>query len=221
MAWVIERSKHGGSPLLVLLMIANYCHTDGRGAEIPIGELARDCRMSPRAVQYIVTGKLLPSGELVCHARKRGIQGQSDNRFEIPGVIRDSYHLRGRPPARDANFASPQGTRSGKDCVTGDERAFASRVTKELLHDNNPILVSENLKPTTPLPPPPSGGGTSPRRLSATQREAAVGQGPEVACSTLPPGFHWDETFPDTVICGRCERSMQPSRAVMKHHRCR
>lgn len=60
---VTRHSKHSGSELLCLLMLANYADAHGESIRPSITSLAADCRMSRRGVQYIMA-KLLESGEL-------------------------------------------------------------------------------------------------------------------------------------------------------------
>jgi hypothetical protein len=69
-SWVIQNSKHKGSPLLLLIMIANHAHADGTGAFPSVGTLARECRISPRQVKRILP-ELEASGELIID-RSRG-----------------------------------------------------------------------------------------------------------------------------------------------------
>lgn len=54
MSWVIEHSPHGGSELLVLLMVANHADADGAGAYPSAARLAVKCRMSERQVVRIL-----------------------------------------------------------------------------------------------------------------------------------------------------------------------
>lgn len=97
MSWVIEKSRQKGSNLLVLLMIANHAHTDGRGAYQSIATLARESRLSVRGVQYILA-KLESSSELVIE-RDAGPRGT--NLYSLPFVVQDGFNLRGLP----ANFS--------------------------------------------------------------------------------------------------------------------
>lgn len=61
--FVTQNSKHKGSYLLTLLMIANHAHADGTGAWPSIATLAKETRLSERGVQYCIQ-KLKESGEL-------------------------------------------------------------------------------------------------------------------------------------------------------------
>ena len=62
-SFVIENSKHKGSALLCLIMIANHAHADGTNAFPSIHTLAKECRMSERQIARIIT-ELEASGEL-------------------------------------------------------------------------------------------------------------------------------------------------------------
>lgn len=62
-SWVIEHSRHKGSRLVLLMMIANHAHSDGTGAWPSIETLARESRMSLRHV-FRLLPKLERSGEL-------------------------------------------------------------------------------------------------------------------------------------------------------------
>ena len=63
MARVWDDSQARGTGLLVMLAIANYAKADGSGAWPAIGTLARDCRLSVRAIQDIIR-RLDAAGEL-------------------------------------------------------------------------------------------------------------------------------------------------------------
>jgi len=60
---VIRHSKHGGSELLVLLLIANHANDETQECWPSIETLAREARMTTRSVQRIVR-RLEESGEL-------------------------------------------------------------------------------------------------------------------------------------------------------------
>lgn len=60
---VTLHSRHSGTDLLVMLMLANHAHSDGTNAFPSIPTLARECRMSDRGIQYIIA-RLVESGEL-------------------------------------------------------------------------------------------------------------------------------------------------------------
>ncbi len=78
-SWVIEHSKHKGSSLLVLLMIANHAHADGTNAFPSLQTLARECRMSLRQISRIVDA-LEKSGEL----RVERSGGRLSHRYALP-----------------------------------------------------------------------------------------------------------------------------------------
>jgi helix-turn-helix protein len=97
-SWVWERSRQSGSALLALLAIANHANSEGKNAYPSIQTLADECRMCKRAMRYIVAK--IPSSELKVqeNAGPRGC-----NLYELPGVVRDGFHIPGR--RRGANFA--------------------------------------------------------------------------------------------------------------------
>src|ERR1700687_586328 len=129
-SWVTEKSQHKGSRLLALLMLANHCNPEGQESFPSIHTLARECRMSPRAVRYIIRG-LVKSGELMCEANA-GPRGC--NVYRIPGVVRDGFHLRGTRPARKAPAApedeakfAPSGDLPAPQTGSRGEARFAPR----------------------------------------------------------------------------------------------
>ncbi|HXG85513.1 MAG TPA: helix-turn-helix domain-containing protein [Pyrinomonadaceae bacterium] len=63
-SWVIKNSKHKGSALLVMLMIANHAHADGSNAFPSVQTLAAECRMSERQIIRLIA-ELEKSGELL------------------------------------------------------------------------------------------------------------------------------------------------------------
>jgi hypothetical protein len=94
MSWVLENSGHGGSELLVMIVIANHCHSDGTGAYPSIETIAEEARMSTRGVQYVIQRLLdAPDKELVIEP-DAGPFGS--NLYSIPGVKRDGFHTIGR-----------------------------------------------------------------------------------------------------------------------------
>lgn len=61
---VVDHSKHKGSALLLLIMVANHAHSDGTGAYPSIATLATETRMSERQVRRNLR-VLEESGELM------------------------------------------------------------------------------------------------------------------------------------------------------------
>jgi hypothetical protein len=93
MSWVIEHSKHKGNAFVVLLMIANHARSDGSGAWPSVKTLAKEARISPRAVQYTVR-RLERSGELLTEV---GHGPSGSNLYSLPKYAKYAY----------ASFASP------------------------------------------------------------------------------------------------------------------
>ncbi len=79
---VLRTSKAYGTSLLVLIVIAEATHQDGRGAWPSIDSIANLARTSPRNVTRVI-GDLERAGELVV---ERGVGPHGTNMYSIPGV---------------------------------------------------------------------------------------------------------------------------------------
>ena len=125
-SWVAECSQHGGSELLVFLIIANHCHSDGTGAWPSFQTIASESRMSVRGVRYIIE-KLEKSGELVVKRTKwrNGQDWEGRNEYSIPGVVRDGFHRRRRT---EASFACA--TEAKTEAIT--EQTFVPKQKENL-----------------------------------------------------------------------------------------
>lgn len=100
-SWVIEHSRHKGSNLLVLIMIANHAHSDGTNAFPSTETLARECRMSRRHVIRIID-ELERSGELMVERSA----GRKTHRYAIRMAVANRDNLsqlasEKPPPNRD------------------------------------------------------------------------------------------------------------------------
>jgi hypothetical protein len=91
MSWVIEKSRHKSGELVVLLMIANHAHADGRGSWPSTATLAAESRMTRRQVQRCIR-RLELSGELAT-GRNAGPGGA--NLYSLPLMARDADFHRG------------------------------------------------------------------------------------------------------------------------------
>jgi hypothetical protein len=174
MSWVIEKSRQKGSNLLVLLMIANHAHTDGRGAYQSIATLARESRLSVRGVQYILA-KLESSSELVIE-RDAGPRGT--NLYSLPFVVRDGFNLRGLP----ANFSgratstcenlpanfSPHGGSLPAKSGSSTGKSFAPEPKRT-------ETKNQNLRPLTRSSSTPPCGNQKTAALPQQRRFAIVG----------------------------------------------
>jgi len=80
--WVMDNSHHKGSPLLVMILIANDVNHEGEGYFSTVERLAERSRLHPRTVKRILR-TLERSSELV--AVRRGI-GQTPTFWRLPGV---------------------------------------------------------------------------------------------------------------------------------------
>jgi hypothetical protein len=174
MSWVIEKSRHKGSNLLVLLMIANHAHTDGRGAYPSIATLARESRLTVRGVQYIIA-KLESSSELVIE-RDAGPRGT--HLYSLPFVVRDGFNLRGLPanfsgraPSTCGNLPAKFSPHGGflpakSDRSTGKSFAPEPKKTE---------TQNQNLRPLTrSSSPPPCGNQEKKSAALPQQRRFAV-----------------------------------------------
>jgi hypothetical protein len=97
MSWVIEHSKHKGNAFVVLLMVANHARSDGSGAWPSVRTLAREARISPRAVQYTVR-RLERSGEL---GTKVGCGPGGSNLYSLPKYAESAYANLAPPAQHD------------------------------------------------------------------------------------------------------------------------
>jgi Helix-turn-helix domain len=185
-SWVVEKSQHKGSALLLMLMIANHAHSDGTNAFPSIELLAKECRMSPRAIQYILSKYLIPSGELVAerHVRKEksgAFEGR--NTYFLPGVVRDGFHILGAKIARidglSANFACSLGAKF--ECLRAKQGGSACNsycvITKEPItktpgaEQMHPVETVEN-SGSQPTPPANPAGVSKP--ISETEKKRRV-----------------------------------------------
>jgi hypothetical protein len=78
--WVIQNSRHKGSELLCLIMIADCAGHDGGGAWPSIDTLAKRCRMSTRQIVRVLQ-KLEQSGEVII---ERGAGPYGTHKFTLP-----------------------------------------------------------------------------------------------------------------------------------------
>lgn len=108
---VLEESKHKGSALLLLLILANHAHEDGRYAFPSVATMARYTRMGRRNVQTLLR-KLEASGEL----QEMGIHnsGTVIYRIVLPGLERGGAKF--APPAKKGAQARSPG---GDQAITG------------------------------------------------------------------------------------------------------
>lgn len=64
LSWVLKNSESTGGCRLVLIVLADHAHDDGSNAYPSVATMAREARMSERAVQYALR-KLEEAGEIV------------------------------------------------------------------------------------------------------------------------------------------------------------
>lgn len=113
---VTAGSRHKGSNLLTLLMLANYSDPAGGNIFPSIARLAKDCRMSERGVQYCIK-KLKDSGEL----KEDGTGVNGVKRYRID-------HAKLREGAKIAGCKeTPEGVQNP---VSGGEAAFTLSISE-------------------------------------------------------------------------------------------
>lgn len=138
-AFVIKYSKQKGSPLLLLLMIANYAHADGTNAYPSIETLAKDCRMSGRQITRMIT-ILENSGELIINRS----YGRTANFYSInmnPDILSP---LEERPtltnPSRNPDKSStPTLTNPSKNLEHIRNEPLENHRTEETTFPDDPI----------------------------------------------------------------------------------
>jgi hypothetical protein len=164
-AWVFERSQHGGSKLLVLLSIANNADSEGLARYLSQSLIAAECRMSERAIRYI-TRKLEASGELAMRKWVNGdsVSHKAKHEYELPGVVRDGFHLRGRhvpSTNQPAKFAGSN--RQGLPIAsnTSFRQNGGGQPERAIAADKEPKFT-KTLNTTPPTPPAFAGGRVLP-----------------------------------------------------------
>jgi hypothetical protein len=158
---VFERSQHGGSKLLVLLSIANNADVEGFARYLSQSLIAAECRMSERAIRYI-TRKLEASGELAMRKWVNGdsVSHKSKHEYEIPGVIRDGFHLRGRhSPSTEQPARFAGSNRQG--LPVGNRKNQGGQPERAIAADKEPKFP-KTLNTTPPSPPAAAGGSIAP-----------------------------------------------------------
>jgi len=104
--WVMDRSKHKGLNLFVLLVLANDLNAQGVGYGPSVARLGKRLRIDPRTVMRCER-RLEKSGELVCLSRGTG---QTPTLWQIPGVVSDGFSLGsrgGKLPSQGRRIALP------------------------------------------------------------------------------------------------------------------
>ena len=169
---VIRDTRHKGSDLLVLLMLANHAGSEDWSCWPSVGLLAQETRLSERSVQYALR-KLETSGEINAE-RGAGPYGTTMYRVLVGG----------------ANFAPPQSTTEGvQTSVPGGanqrtkgvqqaapkpttnhhepSRTLALRATDELFEA---LFYAQTLTPYDPDAPPLTPGERS--KINTATRDA-------------------------------------------------
>lgn len=149
--WVINHSRHKGSNLLVMLLIANHAHSDGSNAFPSLDTLAAEARMSVRQIARIID-KLEASQEL--KVMRSG--GRYSHRYSLPGVALQQQEGERNSPRRSLKkhtYPNPDNmTRLNPDKMS-------------TLSDTNPDNLSEITR-TSPASNPDIAVSTEPREPS-------------------------------------------------------
>jgi hypothetical protein len=115
MTWVLENSRHKGSELLLMLVIANYAHNDGSNAFAGAPVLAKNCRLSIREVFRLIR-RLESSGELIVNRSA----GRHANRYTITMTNSDNMASRMNSDKMSPLEAGPTVTNSTPTVTNGD-----------------------------------------------------------------------------------------------------
>lgn len=149
-SWVIANSRHKGSELLLLLMIANHAHADGTNAFPSTGTLAKECRMSARQIRRLLR-ILEASGELITHRHDGKAHSYSirmeDGPSQAPEAIPDTASDKTSPPASGGSDPGQdvQGTPDKMSPVTPDKMSEVPRT--------NSIPTPDIAMSSPPTPP--------------------------------------------------------------------
>lgn len=92
MSYVWKNSQWGGSPLLVLLALADHMNAEGFGAWTSVASIGKQTRLSERNVHYILR-KLQESGELAIDV---GGGPKRCNAYSLPGMVQSLHPRSGR-----------------------------------------------------------------------------------------------------------------------------
>ena len=100
---VLEKSRHAGGELLMLVVLAEYSDDDGRSYPA-VASLARKCRMTPRNSNYILSS-LQRSGELLVFPNE-GPKGTNRYRINLDALGR-AEPLKPTSPLKQASPLKP------------------------------------------------------------------------------------------------------------------
>lgn len=95
---VLESSRHAGTELLMLVVLADYSDDEGN-SYLAVASLARKCRMSSRNANYILTA-LQAGGELRV-LKNEGPKGT--NRYRIMLALLGAKPLKPTSPLKPAS----------------------------------------------------------------------------------------------------------------------
>jgi len=116
---VLDKSRHAGSELLMLVVLADYSDDDGNSYP-SVASLARKCRMSPRNANYVLAA-LQDSGELRV-LKNEGPKGTNRYRIMLSQLggnpLQPASPLKGASPMQPVAPSTPAaGCTPEKDCT--------------------------------------------------------------------------------------------------------
>lgn len=128
--WVTVHSRHKGSALLLLLIIANHAHADGTNAFPSVETLARETRMSKRQVNRLIL-LIEKSGELLI---QRG-GGRASNTYSLPKMTETTPDKMSPPDGRagvtQLRQGSPDTQGASPDIAMSPKQRNRKRKVKE------------------------------------------------------------------------------------------
>ena len=141
---VLESSRHAGTELLMLVVLADYSDDEGN-SYLAVASLARKCRMSSRNANYILTA-LQAGGELRV-LKNEGPKGT--NRYRIMLALLGAKPLKPTSPLKPAS-GEPSLNRQEPSC-TPPTRRFELPAIPNCPHRQLIALFAERL-PELPRP---------------------------------------------------------------------
>ena len=138
---VLESSRHAGTELLMLVVLADYSDDEGN-SYLAVASLARKCRMSSRNANYILTA-LQASGELRV-LKNEGPKGT--NRYRIMLALLGAKPLKPTSPLKPAS-ATPEAGFSKPLKPASDEPSLNRQEPKKTRERLSPHVTAAALLP--------------------------------------------------------------------------
>lgn len=132
MVWVLRNSETTLGARLVLLVLAEYGHDDGRWCFPEVGTIARKARMSRKGVQEALR-RLERDG----HIEQTGTRSSGTRVYRIVGIIEGEATGSGgevtSPPGEDDGLVGAKMTAPGGEVTSPDPQGPATRTRHETL----------------------------------------------------------------------------------------